>query len=127
MVTDAQVRVLRQKIMEKKKQLAAAAAAGMSVRSARTWQRGALHARRRSRGHGGRGSIRSRTFGKARLCRYWRATRRAFSKQPRSSTYWSSATLVVSASASFGRCSVAFATGVRSTVRRRKCTSSSGT
>src|SRR5580704_12322198 len=42
MVTDAQVRLLRQKIMAKKKQLAAAAAAGMSVRSARTWQRGAL-------------------------------------------------------------------------------------
>ena len=42
MVTDAQVRLLRRKIMEKKKQLAAAAAAGMSVRSARKWQRGAL-------------------------------------------------------------------------------------
>ena len=42
MVTDAQVRLLRQKLMEKKTQEAAAAAAGMSVRTARTWQSGAL-------------------------------------------------------------------------------------
>jgi transposase InsO family protein len=42
MVTDAQVRLLRQKRMEKKTQEAAAAAAGMSVRSARKWQTGAL-------------------------------------------------------------------------------------
>lgn len=42
MVTDAQVRLLRRKIMEKKTQEAAAAAAGMSVRAARRWQRGAL-------------------------------------------------------------------------------------
>jgi hypothetical protein len=42
MVTDAQVRLLRQKIMAKKTQEAAAAAAGMSVRTARTWQGGAL-------------------------------------------------------------------------------------
>ena len=42
MVTDAQVRLLRRKIMEKKKQQAAAASAGMSVRSARKWQRGSL-------------------------------------------------------------------------------------
>jgi len=40
MVTDAQVGLLRQKLMEKKTQEAAAAAAGMSVRSARTWQAG---------------------------------------------------------------------------------------
>jgi hypothetical protein len=42
MVTDAQVRLLRQKIMEGKSQEAASAAAGMSVRTARTWQDGAL-------------------------------------------------------------------------------------
>jgi len=42
MVTDQQVRRLRQKIMERKKQASAAAAAGMSVRTARTWQRGPL-------------------------------------------------------------------------------------
>ena len=42
MVTDQQVRRLRQKIMEGKTQEAAAAASGMSVRTARTWQRGAL-------------------------------------------------------------------------------------
>lgn len=42
MVTDEQVRLLRQKLMEGKKQETAAAAAGMSERSARTWQRGAL-------------------------------------------------------------------------------------
>lgn len=42
MVTDQQVHRLRQKLMEKKKQETAAAAAGMSVRTARTWQRGLL-------------------------------------------------------------------------------------
>lgn len=42
MVTDAQVRLLRRKIMEKKTQELAAAAAGMSVRAARRWQRGPL-------------------------------------------------------------------------------------
>lgn len=42
MVTDAQVRLLRQKMIEKKTQEAAAAAAGMSVRSARKWQDGKL-------------------------------------------------------------------------------------
>jgi len=42
MLTDAQVGLLRQKLMEKKTQEAAAAAAGMSVRSARKWQTGAL-------------------------------------------------------------------------------------
>ena len=40
MVTDAQVRVLRRKLMEGRTQEAAAAAAGMSVRSARKWQAG---------------------------------------------------------------------------------------
>jgi hypothetical protein len=42
MVTDAQVRLLRQKRMEKKSQETAAAAAGMSVRTARKWERGGL-------------------------------------------------------------------------------------
>jgi hypothetical protein len=43
MVTDEQVRLLRQKQMiEGKKQETAAASAGMSVRSARKWQRGSL-------------------------------------------------------------------------------------
>src|ERR1041384_7442262 len=42
MVTDEQVRLLRQKIMEGKKQETAAAAAGMTERSARKWQRGPL-------------------------------------------------------------------------------------
>ena len=40
MVTDAQVRLLRRKLMEDKTQVAAAAAAGMSARSARKWQEG---------------------------------------------------------------------------------------
>ncbi len=42
MLTDAQVRLLRQKMSAGKTQHAAAAAAGMSVRSARTWQVGPL-------------------------------------------------------------------------------------
>jgi hypothetical protein len=42
MVTDAQVRLLRQKRMEKKTQEAAAATAGMSVRAARKWEKGPL-------------------------------------------------------------------------------------
>jgi len=42
MVTDAQVRLLRQKRMEKKTQEAAAAAAGMSIRAARKWEKGPL-------------------------------------------------------------------------------------
>jgi len=40
MLTDAQVRVLRRKLMEGKRQEGAAAAAGMSVRSAHQWQTG---------------------------------------------------------------------------------------
>lgn len=42
MVTDLQVRLLRRKLREGKSQESAAAAAGMSVRSARQWQRGGL-------------------------------------------------------------------------------------
>lgn len=42
MVKDEQVRLLRQKLMEGKKQETAAAAAGMSERSARKWQQGPL-------------------------------------------------------------------------------------
>lgn len=42
MITDAQVRVLRQKRMDGKTQEAAAAAAGMSVRTARSWEQGLL-------------------------------------------------------------------------------------
>ena len=42
MVTGQQVRRLRQKLMQGKTQEAAAAAAGMSVRSAGKWQRGLL-------------------------------------------------------------------------------------
>jgi hypothetical protein len=44
MVTDEQVRLLRQKRMDGKSQEAAAAAAGMSVRTARKWESGALPA-----------------------------------------------------------------------------------
>jgi len=42
MVTDSQVRLLRQKLMEDKKLVAAAAAAGMSERTGRTWRGGLL-------------------------------------------------------------------------------------
>ena len=42
MVTDLQVRLMRRKLREGKSQEAAAAAAGMSVRTARQWQRGHL-------------------------------------------------------------------------------------
>jgi transposase InsO family protein len=42
MVTDSQVRLLRHKLMQGKSQIAAAAAAGMSERSARTWKEGSL-------------------------------------------------------------------------------------
>jgi DNA-binding XRE family transcriptional regulator len=42
MVTDEQVRRLRQKRMEGKTQAAAAASAGMSERTARAWERGSL-------------------------------------------------------------------------------------
>ena len=42
MVSDGQVRLLRQKRLEGKTQEAAAAAAGMSVRTARQWERGLL-------------------------------------------------------------------------------------
>lgn len=47
MVTDAQVRRLRQKRMEGKTLAAAAAAAGMSVRSAQTWEQGSLPSERK--------------------------------------------------------------------------------
>ena len=42
MVTDAQVGLWRQKLMEKKTQETAAATADMSVRNARAWQAGPL-------------------------------------------------------------------------------------
>ncbi len=48
MVTGKQVRRLRQKLMQGKTQEAAAAAAGMSVRSARKWQRGLLPSERKA-------------------------------------------------------------------------------
>lgn len=48
MVTNEQVRLLRQKQMENKTQEAAAAAAGMSVRTARKWQSGPLPSKRRA-------------------------------------------------------------------------------
>jgi hypothetical protein len=47
MVTDAQVGVLRRKRMAGKTQEAAAASAGMSVRSARKWERGLYPSQRR--------------------------------------------------------------------------------
>ena len=47
MVTDAQVGLLRQKLMEQKTQEAAAAASAMSVRSARKWQEGLLPSERK--------------------------------------------------------------------------------
>jgi hypothetical protein len=40
MVTDAQVRLMRQKRMDGKSQAAAAAASGMSLRTAREWDAG---------------------------------------------------------------------------------------
>jgi hypothetical protein len=48
MVSDAQVRLLRRKRMEGKTQEAAAGAAGMSVRTARTWADGPLPAARKA-------------------------------------------------------------------------------
>ena len=42
MVSDGQVRLLRQKRLDGRTQEAAAAAAGMSVRTARQWERGSL-------------------------------------------------------------------------------------
>lgn len=53
MMTDGQVRVLRRKLMEGKTQEGAAAAAGMSVRSARHWQSG-LYPSKAHRPHGWR-------------------------------------------------------------------------
>jgi hypothetical protein len=51
MVTDSQVRLLRRKLMQGKRQMAAAAAAGMSERSARAWKEGPLpSATKRPRG-----------------------------------------------------------------------------
>ena len=49
MVTDQQVQLLRQKRMDGKSQEAAAAAAGMSVRTAREWERGALPSQTRKK------------------------------------------------------------------------------
>ncbi len=49
MVTDEQVRLLRQKRMEGKSQEAAAAAAGMSVRTAQGWERGPLPSQTRKK------------------------------------------------------------------------------
>ena len=51
MVKDAQVGVLRRRRMEGKTQEASAAAAAMSVRSARKWQHGAYPSQRREPAH----------------------------------------------------------------------------
>jgi hypothetical protein len=51
MVTDLQVGLLRRKLREGKSQEAAAAAAGMSVRSARRWQRGGLPSKSKAPRH----------------------------------------------------------------------------
>ena len=51
MVTDSQVRLLRRKLMQGKRQVAAAAAAGMSERSARTWKEGSLPSGRKAARH----------------------------------------------------------------------------
>ena len=47
-MTDAQVRLLRQKRLDGRSQETAAAAAGMSVRTARKWEGGPLPSERRS-------------------------------------------------------------------------------
>jgi hypothetical protein len=47
MLTDAQVRLMRQRRMDGKTQKAAAAAAGMSERSARTWEKGPVPSERK--------------------------------------------------------------------------------
>ena len=49
MITDQQVVLLRQKLMEGKTQQAAAASAAMSERSARKWQRGSLPSKKARR------------------------------------------------------------------------------
>ena len=49
MVTDEQVRLLRRKRMDGKSQEASAAVAGMSVRTARVWERGALPSQTRKK------------------------------------------------------------------------------
>ena len=54
MITDQQVVLLRQKLMEGKTQQAAAAASATSERSVRRWQRGALPSDRRRNGRGWR-------------------------------------------------------------------------
>ena len=51
MITDQQVVLMRQKLMEGKTQQAAAAAAAMSERTARRWLRGALPSVRRKDRH----------------------------------------------------------------------------
>jgi len=51
MVTDAQVLLLREKLAEGQPQVAAAAAARMSVRSARKWQKGSLPSEQRKPRH----------------------------------------------------------------------------
>jgi len=48
MVTDGQVRLLRRKLMEEKTLVAAAAAAGMSERTARTWREGPVPSARKT-------------------------------------------------------------------------------
>jgi len=63
MVTDQQVRRLRQKIMEGNTQETAAAASGMSARTARTWQKGALPSERKRGEHGVLGLTLSPQFG----------------------------------------------------------------
>ena len=64
MITDRQVLLMRQKLMEGKSQETAAAMAGMSVRSARNWQQGPLPSEKKKKSaYGAPGQIPLRESG----------------------------------------------------------------
>ena len=102
MVTGQQVRRLRQKLMQGKTQEAAAAAAGMSVRSAGKWQRGLLPGGSR-RGPGGPGLIPSQGSGMTSSSHCSDETQRAPYRPQRSWTGWKNATRDGSARPNSGR------------------------
>ena len=125
MVTGQQVRRLRQKLMQGKTQEAAAAAAGMSVRSAGKWQRGLLPAERKSPrtwrtrpdpfDHPSQGS------GMTSSSHCSDETQRAPYRPQRSWTGWKNATRDGSARPNSERYSGAFGTGVPCMARNRRC------
>ncbi len=110
--------------MDGKTQAAAAAASGMSLRTAREWDTGRCRRRRNSPAIGGPVRIRLRRCGSRTSSRCCGATSRASSKRSWCWRCCARATRSSFTRGRRGRCSGAFATGGRGTASSPRCSSS---